>query len=268
MGMLRTLIDRHQAKKQQRANRAQFVEALRDAARDGTLTPEEMAELDRQREALGLGEEDIRPVRVEVFRLAYQAAAADGVISPAEEQELRRIQTYLEIPDAEIASTALDLSKLRLIYEIQQGNLPEMAARPGLVLHKGERCHWIEPASLLEERVVARRYEGGSHGVSLRIAKGLSYRVGAHRGQLLTDTAILPVSTGELVVTSQRLVFQGDRKSFTVKLDKLLNLQVYSDGLSVTPESGKPKLVKVPRQVGLEIAAAILAKVMGEQVAS
>lgn len=261
MGMLRTLIDRHQAKKQQQANRAQFVAALRAAARDGVLTPEEMAELDHQREVLGLGEEDIRPVRAEVFRLAYEAAAADGAISPAEEHELRRIQAYLEIPEAEIAATTQDLSKLRLIYEVQQGNLPEVTPR-GLALLKGERCHWSEPASLLEERVVGRRYEGGSHGVSIRIATGVSYRVGAHRGRLLTDTAIVPVSTGELVVTSQRLVFQGDRKSFTVKLDKLLNVELYSDGLSVTPESGKPKLVQVPRRVGLEIAAAILAKVM------
>ena len=47
-----------------------------------------------------------------------------------------------------------------------------------------------------------------------------------------------------------------------VKLEKLLNVQLYSDGLSLTPESGKPKLVQVPRRVGLEIAAAILAKVM------
>lgn len=145
---------------------------------------------------------------------------------------------------------------MRLLSEIKEGNLPTVAVK-NVVLQKNETPYWLEPASLYEERVVRRRYEGGSHGVSIRIAKGLSYRVGAQRGQMVSDTAAVPVSTGSLIVTNRRVIFQGDRKSFSFRLDKLLELECYQDGIRLTDDKGKPRLVKFD-DGSTEVFAAVL----------
>jgi hypothetical protein len=78
---------------------------------------------------------------------------------------------------------------------------------------------------------VGRHYEGGSQGVSFRLAKGITYRVGARRGHLVSDKQVMPVSTGNFVMTNKRAVFAGDAKSFALKFDKIINLELYANGL-------------------------------------
>jgi hypothetical protein len=161
------------------------------------------------------------------------------------------------IPEAEIAKSKKELARLRLLTEIQQGNPPALSV-PNFILQKTEVAYWAEPGSILEERVARRRYEGGSQGVSFRIAKGVSYRIGAHRGHLIADTAVVPVSAGELVITNRRVIFRGDTKSFNIRLDKLLELQFYDGGVRLTDEKGKPRVVKFAREDNIDIVGATL----------
>jgi hypothetical protein len=227
------------------------------AAADGKLTDAEIKEIQAQYKELELTQDDIKSVRARAYNAAFRAAKADGVVTADEEAELERLQRFLMIPEADIANSRKELARLRLLTEIQRGNPPAISV-PNVILQKTEVAYWAEPANILEERVVRRRYEGASQGLSFRIAKGVSYRIGAHRGHLITDTAVLPVSTGELVITSRRVIFRGDAKSFTIRLDKLLELQFYDDGVRLTDEKGKPRLVRFATRDNIDIVGATL----------
>jgi hypothetical protein len=195
--------------------------------------------------------------RADVYESALHANEVNGTITKEAERELNQIQAFLRIPDVEIADGKKELAKFRLLNEIQAGNLPTVEVK-NLVLQKGESPHWAEPASLLEERVVSRRYEGGSQGVSIRIMKGVSYRVGASRGNLIADKQIVPVSTGSLVVTNKRVIFNGNAKSFALRLDKILNVQPFGDGLQVSDDKGHTRLMKYASNRNSEVVASIL----------
>ncbi|MBI3414228.1 MAG: hypothetical protein HY043_02730 [Verrucomicrobia bacterium] len=129
----------------------------------------------------------------------------------------------------------------------------------GIVLQKGEKVLWVEPGVLHEIRVVSRRYEGGSAGVRFRVAKGVSFNVGKHRGQLVSETGVVPVSDGNLVITNQRLIFSGDRKSFAIKLAKILEKETRLNALAFT-ENGKdkPKMVKYHNDKNGDIVCGVL----------
>jgi hypothetical protein len=127
----------------------------------------------------------------------------------------------------------------------QQGQAAVRAAVSGagvpftsLLLPPDERVLWNEPAKILEEKVVSRGYSGGSSGVSFRVAKGVSLRVGAHKGQLISERGYIPVSDGNLILTSKRILFQGTPKTLSIDLDKVLsfeagqNIIACSDGKS------------------------------------
>jgi hypothetical protein len=88
--------------------------------------------------------------------------------------------------------------------------------------------------------------------------KGVSYRVGAHRGHIVTDKAVVPVSVGHLIITNKRVIFRGDAKSFNIKLDKLLELNFYSDGMRVTDDKGKPRMIRFAEEGNIDIVGAIL----------
>jgi hypothetical protein len=259
MGFFDSLVARFRSAKVRHDNKQRFKKELLAAVADGKLTGAELAKLDQLAAELGLTNADIGRVRVTAYEAAFRVAKADRRISPEEERELATIKSYLQLPDSAIAKTQTEFTRLRLIWEIQHGNLPEVSAG-SVILQKQEIAHWVEAARLIEERVVGRRYEGSSSGMSFRIAKGVTYRVGASRGRLVQEKANVPVSSGDLVLTNKRVVFRGDKKSFNYKLDKLLDVQLYSDGLFLTDTSGKPRVLTFASDENTDIVGSILTK--------
>jgi hypothetical protein len=259
--MIRQLVEMWNAWRKKTRNKAAYKRDLIGAIEDGVLTPGEILSLNERRIELGLTPNDVHAMRATAYRRAYQAAASDRRITAEEAVELQNIRGYLGLSESEVAFTHRDFHRLRLLAEIQAGNLPATST-PGLLLQKREQAHWSEPAQLIEERVVRRRYEGGSSGVSIRIMKGVTYRVGAHRGQLVTDTAAVPVSDGHFVITSHRAIFRGTKKSFNYKWEKVLGIELFSDGLSLADGNGKSRIVRFVNSADLEVMGAIMSQVV------
>jgi hypothetical protein len=99
-------------------------------------------------------------------------------------------------------------------------------------------------AQLLEERVVGRRSQGGSRGVSIRIMKGVSCRVGASGGTSVSVRGVVPVSVGYFCITSHRLIFSGNAKSFAFDRKKILSTKIHSDGITIAPDSGATRTIQ------------------------
>jgi hypothetical protein len=95
--------------------------------------------------------------------------------------------------------------------------------------------------------------------MSFRIAKGVSYRVGAFRGHLVSETGIVPVSDGRMIITSRRIVFAGNAKSFATRLDKIIDIQLFSDGMRFS-ESGrsKPRIIRFTQTGNADLVGAVL----------
>ena len=84
------------------------------------------------------------------------------------------------------------------------------------------------------KEVVQREWRSGSSGVSFRIAKGVRYRVGQTRGRsVVVGTELQVEDSGVLAVSSQRLAYLGSRKTLEVPYAKLMNVEVFTDGLVV-----------------------------------
>jgi hypothetical protein len=109
------------------------------------------------------------------------------------------------------------------------------------MLKKGEETVLALPdgISLYEERV-RHEYKGGSSGFSFRIAKGISYRVGAFKGERVPITEQKLLDVGAFVLTNKRVIFSGPNKSTSFPVGKVINIEVYEDGIRVNRE-GKQK---------------------------
>ncbi|HRH55287.1 MAG TPA: hypothetical protein PK609_00255 [Candidatus Paceibacterota bacterium] len=258
MKIFQVIADKYKESKQRSLNKKEFEMSLVEAAADGVLDDKEVEELKKRQSDLGLTDEETKRAKIGAYQTALVSAKSDGQITKEEEEELIRIQKHLGISDVEIAQNKKELARLRLLNEIQLGNIPEVFV-PNLITEKDEKVYWAEPAQLIEEKVIKRRYEGGSQGVSLRIAKGVSYRVGGSRGHLVSETGLVPVGTGELVITNKRVVFRGDGKTFSIKLNKLLDVQVLSNGVYFSEiNKAKQKMVKYTQPGNQDIIGAIL----------
>ena len=160
MGIFQTIVNKYKDAKQKSLNKKEFKQALLQAVNDGKLTKEEIDELDKKKKDFGLSEEDVKDMRSEIFATAFAVAKSDEQVTKDEEQELLSIQKYLGLADDEISSSKKELARLRLLNEIQQGNMPTVQVT-NLIMQKDEKAYWIEPATLAEEKVLRRRIEGG-----------------------------------------------------------------------------------------------------------
>lgn len=258
MGIFQTIVNKYKDAKQKTLNKKEFKQALLQAVNDGKITKEEIEELDKKKKEFGLSEEDIKEMKSEIFATAFAVAKSDEKVTKDEEQELLSIQKYLGLADSEIQSSKKELARLRLLNEIQQGNMPTIQVK-NLVMQKEEKAYWLEPATLAEEKVLRRKFEGGSRGMSFRIMKGVSYRVGGFSGHSVSETGVVSVSNGELIITSKRIVFRGDKKTFAVKLDKIIDTQLFTNGLQFSENNrAKPRLIKFEQEGNHNIIGAVL----------
>lgn len=248
-------------------DRRAFYNDLVNRSSKGYLTGEDRTHIQSQFERLRLSMSNLGSVKRRAYRAAFKSIESAPVVTKEMEIQMDQIQGYLQISFDEIERERTQLDRLRLLAEIEQGNLPRLRTH-SLILQKNEIPHWSEPGDLLEVKVVGRRYEGGSSGVSVRVAKGVSFRVGNHRGRVVSEKELVAVSSGNFIITNKRLVFSGAAKSFEIKLEKILNINVVDDGLMFnTGSREKPYAVRFDSRRDVEIIEAIIKQVMSKVAA-
>lgn len=104
-----------------------------------------------------------------------------------------------------------------------------------IVTKRGEEVVLIvSGVALVEVRRGKATYSGGSRGVSVRVAKGVSFRMGAHRGTMQpAPERPTIIDSGEFVVTNKRAVFVGDKHTRQFEWAKLLACNDYADSGNV-----------------------------------
>ena len=96
----------------------------------------------------------------------------------------------------------------------------------------GEEVYFEAGNVTLMKELRQRDFSGGYGGVSFRIHKGVRVSTGRFAGHSVqTHTKLTPVDTGALAVTSRRTIFTGSRTTLAMPYDKLVGLNIYSDGL-------------------------------------
>lgn len=99
-----------------------------------------------------------------------------------------------------------------------------------LMLKANETCHYYGQATSIKLKNVVTGYAGGSSGVSIRVAKGVSYRVGQRKSAPVRGT-VQERYPGFLAVTNMRIVFNAAQGAFDKNVSTLSSLAPLDDGL-------------------------------------
>lgn len=113
----------------------------------------------------------------------------------------------------------------------------------GLLLKPGEKPYAVlDGAALIEPRRAPGQFIGGSHGVSVHVAKGVNYRVGAVRGTYVPGPeSPTPIDTGRAVITDLRVTFGGMKASREWLYSKLIGCQHDPHNWTVLQVSNRQK---------------------------
>lgn len=109
--------------------------------------------------------------------------------------------------------------------------LPIIYGSP-VILQDGEDCHYSSTVDRVTTKNKVVGYSGGSQGVSLRVCKGMSYRIGASKGVPIRQD-VLEKNSGNLSITDKRIVFMSEKGSFDKPITKLSAIEPFQDGLAL-----------------------------------
>ena len=129
------------------------------------------------------------------------------------------------------------LDKHRLYWQIHNGNLPVVDA--GINLQKSESCHFHTQIDWFETRTITKRISYSGPTMRIKIAKGLYWRAGNLAIKPTTEDVLAKIDSGDLYLTGKRIIFMGSRGNKTIALNKILNFEVYSNGIEIQKDSGK-----------------------------
>ncbi|MCY3749628.1 MAG: hypothetical protein OXG64_10070 [Chloroflexi bacterium] len=98
---------------------------------------------------------------------------------------------------------------------------------------KSEHLIYVFPNVGYAEQRIKREIVGRSAGTSVRVARGVSVRVGQSRGTPVERDEIFHRGVGVMAVTTKHLYFAGER-TFRIRFSRIVSVQAMRDAVEVT----------------------------------
>ena len=105
-----------------------------------------------------------------------------------------------------------------------------------VVLNPGEQFIYAIPDVIFSEPRSVRETSGTYGGPSVRVAKGVTWRMGGFKAKSESHEELRNIDKGTLTITSKRLIFTGAVKNMSIDLKKIISMDPYEDGISLSKE--------------------------------
>ena len=205
---------------------------------------ESLDRVNREIQRLGLSPEDRKQTLIGVWTAGVDMAMEDGILTQEEEDSLSRFKRYFNLSNGDVEAADSRLWKGAVIRDVINGEIPyRMNAAHPFNFQKNENLVWIIRGVRYYETKTKRERRGSSHGVSIKIAKGVYYRPSTFKSRVHEWDENVHVDTGTLGITPKHLYFSGPKKSFRVRYDKIVSFDPFSNGIGFTQDgvNAKPK---------------------------
>lgn len=172
-------------------------------------------------------------------------ALSDGLIDHDEESYLLKMAKEFDLYDTPLLQNSSHyqrMIKALLLRDIYEGKPITRVAfnNVPVVLGKAEQLVWVESSVRAFVEKTKRTYVGKSSGVSVRVCKGVYYRMGVSKGYPIDQQYQSPLGLGFLFITTKNLIFYGE-KSIKIPINKIISYTEYSDGIGLVKDGVNPQ---------------------------
>lgn len=189
------------------------------------------------------------------WEAAIEEAFEDNLLSQEEERALTRFRDHFSLDDdfvskkgerirqsAILSRKSKKIEQGAILREVFEGRVP--AKTPSDL-----RFNFTKKETLVYqckgvdyyEWVTQSRIKGSSHGLSIRVAKGLYYRPSTFSAGVEKTENNEYLATGDLAITDQHIYFVSSMISFRIPYKKIVSFEPYSDGLGVQKDGVRAK---------------------------
>lgn len=258
------LSDAHITVAHEEAAGAVYSESIREAMSDGQISEEEREFLAKLESSLCLPKDVANRIHEEtggeLVKTFFNRMIADQRISPEEEEEFEKLQRNLGIKAEYDNRTLQVLRKYRLFWQIENGTIPSVEV--DINLGKTEKCYFVCNCDWYELRKRLKRIRYGGPALRIKIIKGVYWRAGDYAVGGDVSEELRHIDTGRVYLTDKRVIFRGSRGNKTIGISKILDFDVYRDGIQLQKDTGKNPTMKLEGDP--EVFAMILGRLFSE----
>ena len=205
-----------------------------------------LQELDNTLRRTSMSNTDRRQLLVRAWETAVEKTLEDGLLTLDEESALHEYLDHFGLTQEDLNANGAQttLVQAAVIREVTQGIIPQrqnISGRAPFNLMKSEQLVWVIQGVDYLETVVRRERQGTSHGVSIRVAKGLYYSPRQFRSRPIEWEETVHADTGTLGLTTKHVYFAGSRKKFRVRYDRIVSFEPYDDGFGIMRDAQTAK---------------------------
>lgn len=192
-----------------------------------------------------VSETELRSLTAQGFGYVIDHILDDHLLTDEEEKKFSSLLDEFEFATNDLApADAHRLIKAAILKDLENGSVPKRIRIDGdlpLNLAREEAPIWVFQNATYFLTRSKTTYQGGSHGVSVRVAKGVYLRSSAFRGEPVRTEYLSEEGTGLFAVTNRAVYFYSPSKSFKIVPKKIMAVETFSDGISITPDGVSPK---------------------------
>lgn len=164
----------------------------------------------------------------------------DGLIETEEEEALGNFieDTGISVSEISKSQAYAHFIQSLVLRDLQEGKTPSRINFGSLpiLMTKKEYPIWAYNSVKGYEEKTGKKYVGGSRGTSVRICKGVYYRVGASKGYSVDYQYSQPLGVGSLIVTNRALYYVSPSKTIKILIPKIVSVEPYSDGIAIVKD--------------------------------
>ncbi len=204
---------------------------------DGKLDEIEKVELEKLSKQYGFSKEELFEAHKKASTLAFQNIISNSRITDDEKKALEELMDYFGISKKDFKFDQKAFNKFYTLGLIEKGILPVIQQHDiSIVFKKGEVLHWVCPAVTKKYKRITNLIRYGGPTMSIKIMKGLRYRVGSVGYSTSSSEHLITEDNGAFWLTNQRIGFRGNRKNFAFPYSKIHSFELTKAGLEVSKE--------------------------------
>ena len=175
----------------------------------------------------------------DAFDQVVSKVLEDGMLSVAEEEKITRFCDFMQLGQDSLDKNGSyqKLGMAAILREITEGRIPQLNIRTDsplpFLFQKSETLIWVFAQVEYYEQRTRTEYQGGSHGLSLKVTKGVYYRASAFKGKPVQISEMKYIGTGILALTTKHVYFGSPEKKVKIPFNKLISIEPYEDGIGL-----------------------------------
>ena len=182
----------------------------------------------------------------QAWEAAVEGVLEDGLLTRDEENALDRYMDHFKLDQRQLDRNGVltQVVKSAVLRDIAEGIVPHRQNITGRVpfnLMKSEKLVWIIQDVDYYETKTRRERRGSSHGLSIRITRGVYYRPSSFRSQAIEWDETVHADDALLGFTTKHIYFSGPKKKFRVRYDRIVDLEPYDDGFGIMKDNQTAK---------------------------